>query len=103
MKGFQGCGLYPVNKAEVERRIVSQMLQDTTIPSTSKEVSQTPSKSKEADEFTAVSKEIVGSPLKELKLAILSTLSPPASSETKVAMMNSERKENLYRQAQVKC
>ena len=92
VKGFQDCGLYPINKAEVERQILSQMLQDTTLPSTSKEVSQTPSNSKEADGFTTVSKEIVGSPLKELKLAILSTLSPPASSETKVARMNSRTK-----------
>lgn len=90
VKGFQGCGLYPKNKAEVEKRIVTQTFQDT-LSSTSKKAGETSLISKEADEFSTVSKD-VGSPQKDLKLAILSTLSPPASIETKNALKNSKGK-----------
>ncbi|GBN47270.1 hypothetical protein AVEN_47704-1 [Araneus ventricosus] len=45
-----------------------------------------------AGEFSAVSKEAVSSPPKELKQAILSIFSPPASSEIKIALKNSNAK-----------
>ncbi|GBM41822.1 hypothetical protein AVEN_122445-1 [Araneus ventricosus] len=51
----QACGLYSVNKAEVKKQIVMQMLHDAP-PSTSKEAVETPSVSKEGDEVSAVSK-----------------------------------------------
>ncbi|GBO18680.1 hypothetical protein AVEN_49516-1 [Araneus ventricosus] len=86
----QGCELYPINKAEIEKRKVVQMLHDTP-PSTSKEAVETPSVSKEGNEVSAVSK-AVASPLKELKLAILSTLSPPTLSKTKISLKNSKAK-----------
>ena len=52
VKDFQGCDLYLVNKAEVEKRIVAQMLLDNST-STSKEASETPSNSKETNGFPA--------------------------------------------------
>ncbi|GBL80490.1 hypothetical protein AVEN_225198-1 [Araneus ventricosus] len=66
------------------------MFQNTPL-STSKEAVETPSVSIEGDEDFAVSKAVV-SPLKELKLAILSTLSPSASSDTKIALKSSKAK-----------
>ncbi|GBM51367.1 hypothetical protein AVEN_110817-1 [Araneus ventricosus] len=69
-----------------------QSISKTVFPSLLKqEAVETPSVSIEGDEVSAVSEAVV-SPLKELPLAILSTLLPSASSNTKLAWKSSKAK-----------
>lgn len=124
IKGFQGCGLYPINKDVVMHRIVMTEFSETcnSVPPANYSLSNLetcglgPSTSSEGHiHISSLStnsststiglcnlncKEVnhtpiqttVTSPLKDLKNAILMTLSPPQSDMTRMAIENSKRK-----------
>ena len=82
VSGFKGTGLYPLNKNAISHRIlITEKIDQEQIPGSS-----TNKESTQESEFS------LNSPLKDLKKAILHTLSPPPSANTVLAMANSTRK-----------
>jgi hypothetical protein len=85
VKGFEGAGLYPVNKIPVEKRILLteklklHELLEPPIPT-------------DIPEQSPPSPSLVSSPMKDLKIAILKTLTPTLSRETRDALNNNNKK-----------
>lgn len=100
IKGFKGSGLFPINKSEVEKKILftGMTASDKSLISPSEEVRSEPSTSSANNNPEGVDKPVISddsileSPLKDLKRAILNTLSPPISDINKKAVENSKRK-----------
>lgn len=94
IKGFKAAGLYPIDKTAVEHKIVLTEIDGKIIANNVAEpsTSATSGALSKLTSSSTISNFAISSPYKELKQAILTTISPLQSEGTKKALENARRK-----------
>ena len=92
VKGFKGAGIFPPNIKEVEHRIVltERAIEEPNVSTTLDSGAVLPSTSSKPINTNDAS-QLISSPFKDLKSAILTILSPTPSSSTQTAVTNSKK------------